>query len=75
MTATAMAREIAEQPEAVRRTLAAHLSRTDEIAALALPATLAWTLTPLAGCARSPRPNSSTDRPDRSALISRRTAQ
>ena len=35
MTATAMAREIAEQPEAVRRTLAAHLSRTDEIAALA----------------------------------------
>ena len=35
MTATAMAREIAEQPEAVRRTQAAHLSRTDEIAALA----------------------------------------
>lgn len=35
MRVTAMAREIAEQPEAVRLTLAAHLSRAGEIAALA----------------------------------------
>ena len=46
MTATAMAREIAEQPEAVRRTLAAHLSRTDEIAASP----------PAAGSCSSPAP-------------------